>query len=453
MDAMKQPNFLSIDEALGAMRRGDLSPQALVGACLQQIERLNPSLCAFVTVLKPQVEDIPKRAGKLAGIPLAVKDLFETKGILTTAGSRFFKDNIPESDAASVEKVKAEGAVIMGKTNTHEIALGVTTVNPHFGTTRNPWDTARIPGGSSGGSAVAVAAGMALAGLGTDTGGSIRIPASLCGVVGLKPTYGRVSVRGVLPLSWNLDHVGPLTRTVRDAATILQVLAGYDPQDPFSADYPVDDYIVHIEDGVKDWRIAVAAGQYVEEADAEVLMTIEEAARVFETLGAHTEKVDVTFLRNAAVANSLVTPADGAAFHRDRLREHPEWFGADVRLRLEQGRDLTSTEYSLMRKVQSETKHRMSEFFKSYDALLLPSTAITAPMIEGNDAVAQAKRLTRFTAPFNQTGMPAISVPCGFNGMGLPIGLQIVSGTWREATVLRAARAYEKERGELRLPM
>jgi aspartyl-tRNA(Asn)/glutamyl-tRNA(Gln) amidotransferase subunit A len=182
-------------------------------------------------------------------------------------------------------------------------------------------------------------------------------------------------------------------------------------------------------------------------------MTIEEAARVFETLGAHTEKVDVTFLRNAAVANSLVTPADGAAFHRDRLREHPEWFGADVRLRLEQGRDLTSTEYSLMRKVQSETKHRMSEFFKSYDALLLPSTAITAPMIEGNDAVAQAKRLTRFTAPFNQTGMPAISVPCGFNGVGLPIGLQIVSGTWKEATVLRAARAYEKERGELRLPM
>ena len=453
MDAMNQPNFLSIEDALDSMREGSLSPQALVEACSRQIERLNGELCAFVTVLKPQVDERHERVGKLFGIPLAVKDLFDTKGIRTTAGMRFFADNIPDADAVAVVKVKGEGAVVIGKTNTHEIALGVTTINPHYGTTRNPWDTKRIPGGSSGGSAVAVATGMALAGLGTDTGGSIRIPASLCGVVGLKPTYGRVSVRGVVPLSWNLDHVGPLTRTVRDAARMLQVLAGYDPNDPFSAEQPVDDYLVHIEDGVKGWRIAVAAGSYIDEADPEVLSAVAEAVKVFERQGARVEEADVTYLRDAAVANSLMTPADAAAFHRDRLAEHPDWFGADVRTRLEIGRGYTSTEYALARKTQSETKHWLVEFFKQYDALLLPSTAITAPLIEGNDAVEQAKRLTRFTAPFNQTGVPAISVPCGFSQAGLPVGLQIVSGLWREAAVLRVARAYERERGAMRSPV
>ena len=445
MDGMNEPNFLSIEDAIEAMRKGELAPQALVEACARQIERRNPELCAFITVLHPETEERGALDGKLPAIPLAVKDLFETKGIRTTGGSRFFKDNVPDADAVAVTKVKAEGAVIMGKTNTHEIALGVTTANPHFGTTRNPWDTARIPGGSSGGSAVAVATGMSLAALGTDTGGSIRIPASLCGVVGLKPTYGRVSARGVMPLSWNLDHVGPLTRTVRDAARMLQVLAGYDPEHPYSEDQPVDDYTVHIEEGVRDWRIALAAGGYIEDADAEVLEAVEAAAKVFKRLGATVEKVDMTFLREAAVANSLMTPADGAAFHRERLAEHPEWFGADIRQRLEMGRAYTSTEYSLARKTQSETKHRMRAFFRDYDALLLPSTPITAPLIEGNDAVEQARRLTRFTAPFNQTGTPAISVPCGFSKAGLPMGLQIVSGAWREAAVLRAARAHERE--------
>jgi aspartyl-tRNA(Asn)/glutamyl-tRNA(Gln) amidotransferase subunit A len=248
----------------------------------------------------------------------------------------------------------------------------------------------------------------------------------------------------VFPLSWNLDHVGPLVTTVRDAALMLQVLAGYDPDDPFCADQPVDDYMVHIEGGVKDWRIALATGPYMAEADGAVLNAIEEAAKVFEQAGATVEKVDMSFLREAAVANSLMTPADGAAFHRERLAEHPEGFGADVRQRLETGRAFTSTDYALARKTQTEMKHRMGKFFQQYDALLLPSTPITAPLIEGNDAVEQARRLTRFTAPFNLTGLPAISVPCGFSA-GLPIGLQIVGGAWREAAVLRAARAYEKQ--------
>ncbi len=442
MDGMTMPNFLSIEAALVRLRGGELTAQALVEACEKQIERLNPQLCAFVTVMKPEITGTE---GRLSGIPIALKDLFETKGVRTTAGARFFSDYVPESDAVAVQKLKAAGAVIMGKTNTHEIALGVTTVNPHYGTTRNPWDTARIPGGSSGGSAVAVAAGMALGALGTDTGGSIRIPASLCGIVGLKPTYGRVSVRGVFPLSWNLDHVGPLVRTVKDAALMLQVLVGYDADDPFSVDQPVDDYLVNIDAGVLGWRLALAAGEYVEQADPAVLQAVEAAAEVLEGLGAIVEKIDASFLRQAAAANGIITPADGAAYHRDRLAEHPDWFGEDVRRRLETGRAYASTEYILARKTQSEMKHRLARLFTEYDALLIPSTAIAAPTIDGHDAVEQANRLTRFTSPFNLTGLPAISLPCGFSQQGLPFGLQVVSGAWREASVLRVARAYESQ--------
>ncbi len=451
------------------MQAGTLSPQALTEACSRQIERLNPKLNAFITVYKdvvarsaegatkqspfnkkiasshPSTSSGSRLATTLNNIPFAIKDLFETKAIRTTAGSLFFKDYIPNEDAVVVQKLKAAGAVITGKTNTHEIALGVTTVNPHYGPTRNPWDTTRVSGGSSGGSAVAVAAGMSLAALGTDTGGSIRIPASLCGVVGLKPTYGRVSLRGVFPLSWNLDHVGPVTHTAKDAALVLQIIAGYDADDPSSTNIEVNDYLSHIDEAIKGKRIALAVGTFIEEADAEVLSTVNETAKVFAALGAKIEKVDMDFLREAALANSLMTQADGAAYHRDRLTNHPELFGADVRQRLETGRAFTSTEYSLARRTQMETKHRFVSFFEKYDYLLLPTTPITAPPIEGSDAIEQARRLTRFTAPFNLAGLPAISIPCGFSKKGLPIGLQIVTKAWNEAGVLQAANAYEQE--------
>jgi len=427
------------------MQTGTLPPQDLSEACSRQIERFNPSLNAFITVVEHPASSRQERGGNLAGIPLAVKDLFETKGIRTTAGSVFFKDYIPAEDAAVVQKLKAAGAVIMGKTNTHEIALGVTTVNPQFGTTRNPWDPSRIPGGSSGGSAVAVAAGMSLGALGTDTGGSIRIPASLCGVVGLKPTYGRVSLRGVFPLSWNLDHVGPITRTASDAALVLQIIAGYDPQDPASIHMLLSDYLHHLEDEIKGKKAALARGSYIEGSDTEVVTAVNEAAHVFASLGVNVEEVETDFLREAALANSVMTQADGAAYHRERLAEHPDWFGEDIRQRLETGRSFSSTEYALARRTQSEMKQRFVQFFEKYDLLLLPTTPITAPLIEGNDAVEQARRLTRFTAPFNLAGLPSISIPCGFSKNGLPIGLQIVAKAWNEAGVLRAAHAYERE--------
>ena len=442
------------------MQDGTLSPQTLTEACFRQIERLNPKLNAFVTVCddvieraedskqSPHQQEIAalqktRFATTLNHIPFAIKDLFETKGIRTTAGSLFFKDYIPDEDAAVIEKLKAAGAVIMGKTNTHEIALGVTTNNPHFGATRNPWDTTRIPGGSSGGSAVAVATGMSLAALGTDTGGSIRIPASLCGVVGLKPTYGRVSLRGVFPLSWNLDHVGPITRRVMDAALVLQIIAGYDPHDPASINMSLDDYLNHLEDEIKGKKFALAVGSYLEELDNDVIAAVNETTKVFASLGAKIEIVEMDFLREAAIANSLITQADGAAYHRERLAEHPDRFGVDVRERLESGRSSTSTEYSLARRTQAEMSHRFAQFFERHDFLLLPTTPIPAPLIKGSDAVEQARRLTRFTSPFNLIGLPAISVPCGFSKEGLPMGLQIIAKAWNEAGILRAAHAYE----------
>jgi aspartyl-tRNA(Asn)/glutamyl-tRNA(Gln) amidotransferase subunit A len=377
-------------------------------------------------------------------VPVAVKDLIDVAEYPTTAGSpKFFGDIPAMSDAVVVQRLRQAGITIIGKTNTHEIALGVTGVNPHLGLVRNPHDLTRVTGGSSSGSAAAVATGMCLAALGTDTGGSIRIPASLCGVVGLKPTRGRVSTRGVIPLSWNLDHVGPLTRSVRDAALMLQVMAGYDEFDPASANVPVDDYLFHLDKGVKGWRVALAVGEYFENDDPKILEAVQSAAQVFSDLGAEVLKVDMSFLVDAAHANAQMTRADAAAFHQERLAAHPDWFGEDVLARLRAGAACTSTEYAWARRTQSEMIRRMELFFADHDILLTPTTPITAPYIDGTDAVQAARQLTRFTAPFNLTGLPALSVPCG-RVDGLPVGLQIVSHAWAEAKVLRAGRAFER---------
>jgi aspartyl-tRNA(Asn)/glutamyl-tRNA(Gln) amidotransferase subunit A len=435
-------SFLSLTDQRNLVKSKEIDPSDLASACYRQIERLNPTLNAFITIIPP--EPLPLQGGVLCGIPLAVKDLYDTKGIRTTAGSRFFADNIPQEDAFVIQKIKKAGARIVGKTNTHEIALGVTNNNPHYGACRNPWDITRTPGGSSGGSTVAVATGMAMAALGTDTGGSIRIPASLCGMVGLKPTYGRVSLRGILPLSWNLDHAGPITRSVEDAALMLQVMGGYDELDPASVKTLPGDYSSHLKDTMKERKIALAIGDFIEEADKEVLEAVRTAAQVLERQGALISEVNVDFLREAAAANALMTQADGAAFHRERLKEHPDWFGADVRQRLETGAAFTSSEYALARRVQSEAKRKCELLLNIHDMLILPTTPIPAPILEGEDAVERARQLTRFTAPFNLTGLPALSVPCGFTKDGLPIGLQIVSRAWNEAGVLRTGFAFQE---------
>lgn len=437
---------LPITEQRDLAKSREISASDLAAACYQQIERLNPILNAFIIVIPPRMEELPNSGSMpLYGIPVAVKDLYDTKGIRTTGGSKFFAKRVPDEDAFAVQKIKKAGAHIIGKTNTHEIALGVTNNNPHFGACKNPWDVTRTPGGSSGGSAVAVATGMALAALGTDTGGSIRIPAALCGVVGLKPTYGRVSLRGIIPLSWNLDHAGPITRKVEDAALMLQVMGGYDELDPTSVKTLPGDYSSHLKDTMKERKMALAVGRYIEDAtDPEILRAVAQAAKVLEEQGVVVTEVNADFLQEAAQANAVMTQADAAAFHRERLKEHPDWFGADVRQRLETGAGFTSSEYALARRTQTEVKRRCELLLEEYEVLLLPTVPIPAPLLEGEDAVERARQLTRFTAPFNLTGLPALSVPCGFTREGLPIGLQIVSRAWNESGVLRAGFAYQQ---------
>jgi aspartyl-tRNA(Asn)/glutamyl-tRNA(Gln) amidotransferase subunit A len=439
---------LSLSHQRDLVKSSEMAASDLAQACYRQIDRLNPVLNAFITVIPGQdttaASSLTTGSFTLSGIPIAVKDLYDTKGVRTTSGSKFFENHVPDEDAFVISRMKKAGAHIIGKTNTHEIALGVTNNNPHFGACKNPWDITRIPGGSSGGSAVAVATGMAMAALGTDTGGSIRIPAALCGVVGLKPTYGRVSLRGVLPLSWNLDHAGPITRKVEDAALMLQVMGGYDESDPVSVKTLPGDYSSHLTDGMRDRKIALAVGAFIEQADPGILAAVRSAASVLRDLGVSIAEVNVDFLHQAALANGLMTQADGAAFHRERLKEHPDWFGTDVRQRLETGAAMPTSDYILARRTQAETRRKMEKLLDEYDSLLLPTTPITAPLLEGEDAVERARVLTRFTAPFNLTGMPALSVPCGFDSAGLPIGLQIVSRAWNESGILRAGYAYQQ---------
>ena len=453
---MTELHTLTIHEAQTLIRQKKISPVELVDACLRQIDIGEATINAFITVTAEQAHTQAKVAESLQkkfsademppllGIPFAAKDLYDTAGIRTTGGTSYRANDIPTEDAEVVARLKSAGMILLGKTNTHEIALGVTTVNPHYGATHNPHDTSRIAGGSSGGSAAALAAMMCPAALGTDTGGSIRIPASLCGVVGLKPTYGRVSLCGIMPLSWNLDHAGPMTRSVLDAGIMLNIMAGYDADDPTTVNAPLQNYAKITETSLKGVRIALAEEGYMDFANPEVASAVRVATSVFQSLGAIVESVDFNWLTEAARANGLMTPADGAAYHQARMNATPEVYGADVLQRLRTGAAYTSTEYALARRTQTETKRRMARFFKEYDLLILPSTAVAAPLIEGPDAVEQAKLLTRFTAPFNLTGLPALSLPCGYTQKRLPVGLQIVGAAWQEKRVLEAGYAYEQ---------
>ena len=451
---------LCITEASKLIQGGELSPVELTRAHLDRIERLDSQLNSYITVLFVQAlqqarwaenkimrsrSEGGKPLGPLHGIPIALKDLYETQGVRTTHGSRFYADYIPREDAVAVQKLKAAGTVILGKTNMHEIALGLTNINPHYGPCRNPWAMDRITGGSSGGSGAAVAAGLCMGSLGSDTGGSIRVPASLCGIVGLKPTYGRISLRGIIPLSWNLDHAGPMARCVTDVALLLQSIAGHDCEDPYSLDRIVDDYLERIGEGVAGWRVAFAEGEYFNKNAPDIDRAVNEAAQIFTGLGAEVVGLDLSeLLRQTARASGFMVIADAAAFHQDRLQKTPEVFGKDVLQRLELGASLSSSEYILARRTQALMRWEFERIFDTYDILLTPTTPIVASRIEGLDAFEQARLLTRYTSPFNLIGFPALSLPCGFSAAGLPIGLQIIARPWGDKSLLRAAYTYEQ---------
>ncbi|HUQ82654.1 MAG TPA: amidase [Gemmatimonadaceae bacterium] len=450
-------NSLGLMDAASRIATGDVSPVELTSACLERIAAVDGEVNAFITVTEDEAVYDARRIelelahgdspGALSGVPIALKDLFDTAGIRTTAGSKFFAERVPVANAVVVDKLRDAGAVVLGKLNMHEWALGVTNDNPHYGACHNPSALDRITGGSSGGSAAAIAAGMCSGALGSDTGGSIRIPASLCGVVGLKPTYGRVSTRGVVPLSWSLDHVGPMARHVVDAAQLLQVIAGRDAADPGSAQVRGDDYLGEIEDGVDGWRVGVIADEWLGELAPDVKAAFQAAVNALASAGAWIEELAAPELPEAARLNGLMTTADAAAFHRERMEVSPDDFGADVLTRLRRGAGYGATDYADARRQQTVFRRTFESWFVEHggamDVVVLPTTPCAAPKIAGLDAVATAGLLTRLTAPFNFTGLPALSVPCGMTGDGLPVGLQIVGAPWAERRVLCAGRAYE----------
>jgi aspartyl-tRNA(Asn)/glutamyl-tRNA(Gln) amidotransferase subunit A len=457
------PTELSIAAAARCIAARELSSVDLTEAYLARIQRLNPLLNAYITVTADaalaEARAATQRAvegtlrGPLDGVPIGLKDLYATQGVRTTAGSKILANHVPSRDATVTALLRRAGAVLLGKLNTHEFAYGITNNNPHYGPTRNPWDTARIPGGSSGGSGAAVAAGLAAMAMGTDTGGSIRIPAALCGVVGLKPTHGRVSTAGILPLSWSLDHAGPLTQTVEDAAIVLQAIAGPDPADPATPPVPVPDYRAAVlrgcEDGLRGVRLGVPRHDFFE-AEAEVVAAVDAALDMLRGLGATVEDVEAPLLVRGRTALGDIMLAEARHYHAAWLRERPKDYGKTVLARLSRREDMTADELIAAFRTRDEAIRETETLLGRFDALVLPTTRFVAPLIEGEPRTTIAGRsvlategMTLNTNPFNLTAMPAIALPCGFSSNGLPISLQIAARRWHEETVLRVAAAYE----------
>jgi aspartyl-tRNA(Asn)/glutamyl-tRNA(Gln) amidotransferase subunit A len=450
---------LSIVRAARALRDKELSPLELTEAYLRRIEELNPQVNAYITVTAERALEDARRAteelaagkarGPLHGIPIAHKDLYETAGIRTTGGARIHTNHIPEADCTVARKLREAGTILLGKLNTHEYAFGVTTNNPHFGPTRNPWDLERIPGGSSGGAGAAIAAGLATATTGSDTGGSIRMPASVCGVVGLKPTYGRVSKAGVLPLSYRFDHTGPLTRTVEDAALMLNAIAGYDPGDATSLRVPVEDATAGLGAGIRGLRIGVPRGYFFDHLEDEIAEAIETAITEFTRLGAKVCDVAIPGVAEAVGGLFGFVIAEAQEIHADSLRDRPDDFGADLRAILEGAAPDTAALMASLRACDALTA-AMRTTLETVDVLITPTTPITAVRI-GQESVRYGDMeesvmfaMIRCTAPFNATHLPALSLPCGFSRAGLPVGMQVVGRPFDEATVVRVGHAFEQ---------
>ena len=436
-----------------------LSSVELTRTYLERIQRFDSSLRAYITVDEDRALSHARHAdealsrgdvlGPLHGLPLALKDNIATRGLRTTAGSKVLRDWVPGDDAPVVQRLRAAGAIVLGKTNMHEFAYGGTCTNVHHGAVRNPWNQERVPGGSSGGSGVAVAAGLCAAALGTDTAGSVRLPACQCGVVGLKPTYGRVSIEGVIPLAWSLDHVGPITATVEDAALLLNVMSGPVATDPTTSRAARPDFLEGLDQGIRGLRVGVPRGYFFEGLQPDVETAIKEALQVLQGLGASLHDLDWPTARYSNSATWTIILAEASAYHRRWIRRQPEDYGPDIRTNLEQGEFVPATDYVQAQRARSVMRREVDTLLEGVDALVTPTLAITPPR-SGETTVEVGGKIKeinpvfiRLTDPLNLTGSPAISVPCGFGRDGLPIGLQVVGRAFEEQLVLRIARAYE----------
>jgi aspartyl-tRNA(Asn)/glutamyl-tRNA(Gln) amidotransferase subunit A len=435
-----------------------VSPVDVTKSVLARIEALDDTLNAFVTVLSERALDEARAAereilagryrGPLHGVPVSLKDLFATEGIRTTASSRVLANHVPDHDATVVERLRTAGAIVVGKSNMLEFAYAA--VHPDYGPTPNPWDPTRSSSGSSSGSAVAVAAGMGYGSIGSDTGGSIRLPAAYCGIVGLKPTYGRVSRHGGIPVSWSADHFGPITRTASDAAALLGAIAGEDPRDPTSGRVPVPDYVAGLDGGVAGKRIAINDLYLRHHVEAAVLAMVEQAIATLERLGARVEEISLPPPSEAVAALLAILMPEATVYHLPWLREQPESYSAAVRERLELGAVTPAVSYIQGQQVRRRIIEEFLTAMEPVDLLVTPTgptaaTLLEGDLITGNEADPQVlAALIHFCGPFNLTGFPAVSIPCGFTPGGLPIGMQLISKPWQEGPILAAAHAYQQ---------
>jgi aspartyl-tRNA(Asn)/glutamyl-tRNA(Gln) amidotransferase subunit A len=444
----------TISELAPRLRSRQISPVELTRECLGRIDKLNSALNAFITVTAESalVEARAAEAeiargewrGPLHGIPIGLKDLIDTAGVRTTSASKLHATRVPIEDAEVVRRMRSAGAVILGKNNLHEFAYGGSSLISHFGEVHNPWDRGRITGGSSGGSAAAVVAGMGYAAIGTDTAGSVREPAALCGCVGLKATYGRVPSRGVIPLSLSLDHVGPLARSVADVAIVLQAIAGFDAADITTAEIPVADYLSGMKESPARLRVGVPRDYFFDDLDVEVASAMNHALDAIRTIAAEVKEV-----RLDVPTDRTLQKAESYANHAESVAKNPELYDPETVRRIRSGENVSAVEYIEQRRELEAARRRIRSIFSDVDVLVTPTTPMPAPAIAGLKASPEALRpaelrLLRNTRPFNVWGLPAISVPCGFTQSGLPIGLQIAGPPWREDMVLQLAYAYEQ---------
>jgi aspartyl-tRNA(Asn)/glutamyl-tRNA(Gln) amidotransferase subunit A len=447
--------YLTVTQAADGLRRKDYSPVELTEACLRRIKAVDETLHSFITVTADLALRQAKQAeqelhsgndrGPLHGIPIAVKDLYATKGIRTTCHSAVLQDWVPDYDATAVTKLQQAGTILLGKLGMHEFAFGGPSVDAPFPAVRNPWNVEHIPGGSSSGSGAALAAGLCYGALGSDTGGSIRTPSSHCGIVGIKPTYGRASRHGVVPLSWSLDHVGPMARSVDDCAILLQAIAGYDPEDPASAKVPVPDFRATLRQGVRGLRIGVPRAGWFDEqkgTDPETAAAFNDALTTLERLGATLVELDGRPFSMARKANQTILVAEAYAYHEKRFQDGPEKFGSSVRRRMLEGAFLSAADYIAALRARTALNEQIRANLSRVDVFATPAAPRPSEAFEGLDPNEQNLR-PNFTNPFNLTGLPAIAIPCGFTSGSLPVGLQIVAQPFEEVTAFRVGYAYE----------
>lgn len=448
--------YLTIAEAAAALRRKEFSAVGLTEALLKRIEALDGELHCFISLTADVALKHAKQAeeqirsgtdrGPLHGIPIALKDLYATRGIRTTCHSAVLENWVPDHDATTVTKLRQAGTILLGKLGMHEFAFGGPSVDTPFPAVRNPWNTDHIPGGSSSGSGAALAAGFCYGALGSDTGGSIRTPSSHCAIVGIKPTYGRVSRYGVIPLSWSLDHAGPMARSVEDCAILLQAIAGYDSKDPASAHVAVPNFRSELKAGIKGLRVGVPRDHWFDEnrgIDQETEKIFNQAIEVLRELGASVVEIDGKPFSLARKANQTILVCEAYAYHEKTYQETPMRFGSSVRRRMLEGAFLSAADYISAQRARAALNEQICANFARVDVFAMPGAPRPPEAFAKIDPNEQNLR-PNFTNPFNLTGLPTISVPCGFTAGSLPTGLQIVAPAFDEPTCFRVAYAYEQ---------